>query len=130
MSGGHFNYDNDRACHEIYGWGVSADYGTRGFEQSKIARKLNPLEDLVISELVFDVFCLLHSYDWYASGDTCEETYRDDVRRFKKKWLKSLPQSYVKELVNGEVTRLKDEIFKAIGIDDDTNLEDNNGIQT
>lgn len=127
MSGGHFNYDNDRACNEIFGWGVSADYGTRGFEQSKIARKLNPLEDLVISEIVFDVFCLLHSYDWYCSGDTCEETYREDVKRFKKKWLKSLPQSYVKELVNGEVTRLKDEIFKAISIDDDTNLEENNG---
>lgn len=126
MSGGHFNYDNDRACNEIFGWGVSADYGTRGFEQSKLARRMNPLDDLVISELVFDVFCLLHSYDWYTSGDTCEETYRKDVKRFKKKWLKSLPKSHIKEIVNDETSRLRDELYKAFIIDDETNLEETN----
>lgn len=121
MSGGHFNYDNDRACNEIFGWGVSADYGTEGFEQSKLARRINPLEDLVISELVFDVFCLLHSYDWYRSGDTCEETYRDDVKRFKQKWLKSLPKTHIKEIVNDETARLRDELYKSFDIEEDTN---------
>jgi hypothetical protein len=117
MSGGHFNYNNDRACSEIFGWRVSADYGTEGFKQSKIARRMNPLEDLVISELVFDVFCLLHSYDWYVSGDNCEETYREDVKRFKEKWLKSLSNSHLKEIVNDETSRLRDELYKAFNIE-------------
>ena len=115
MSGGHFNYSNDTLCHEIFGWGVSANYGERGFAQSKLARKFNPLEDLVISELVFDVFCLLHSFDWYSSGDTCEETYREDVARFKKKWLKQIPKSTIKEIVNDETSRLRDELYNAFG---------------
>ena len=124
MSGGHFDYRNDNLCHDIYGWGVSANYGAKGFEQSKIARRINPFEDLVISEIIFDVFCLLHSYDWYQSGDTCKETYRADVERFKKKWLNTLPQSYIQEVVDGEVTRLRDEIYKTFGIDEKTKLED------
>lgn len=124
MSGGHFNYSNDALCSEIYGWRISADYGEHGFKQSKLARRLNPLEDLVISELVFDVFCLLHSFDWYKSGDTCEETYRKDVKRFKEKWLKSLSKSYIKEIVNDETSRLRDELYEAFNIDDETNLEE------
>ena len=121
MSGGHFNYTNDRVCDEIFGWTVRADYGDEGFAQSKIARKLNPLEDLVISEIVFDVFCLLHSYDWYASGDTCEETYREDVKRFKEKWLKSLSKLHMREIVNEETSRLRDELFKAFNIEKEEN---------
>lgn len=121
MSGGHFNYANDRACNEIFGWAISADYGDEGFAQSKIARKLNPLEDLVISEIVFDVFCLLHSYDWYASGDTCEETYREDVKRFKEKWLKSLSKLHMREIVNEETSRLRGELFKAFNIEKEEN---------
>ena len=91
MSGGHFDYSNDRCCKEIFGWSFTPDYGDRGISQSEAARKLDPLEDKVISELVWDVFCLLHSFDWYASGDTSEEQYRHDVQRFKKKWLKTIP---------------------------------------
>ena len=47
----------------------------------------DPLEDREISELVYDVFCLLHSYDWYKEADTSEDTYRKDVKYFKDKWL-------------------------------------------
>lgn len=118
MSGGHFDYENDRLCENIYGYSVFPNYGEKGFAQSKKARRINPLEDLVISELVFDVFCLLHSYDWYKSGDTCEETYRDDVKRFKKKWLTSLSQSHIKEVVNDEIFRLRDELYKAFDIEE------------
>lgn len=117
MSGGHFSYQNDNLCYEMFGWGLSPNYGDRGFEQSKLARKRNPLEDLVISELVFDVFCLLHSYDWYASGDTCKETYQADVKRFKDKWLKQLPETYVREIIDDEITSLRDELYQAFNID-------------
>ena len=118
MSGGHFNYQNDRLCHEIFGWGVSPDYGDKGFEKSKIARRINPLEDLVLSELVFDVFCILHSFDWYQSCDTCEETYQKDVKRFKDKWLKLLPQEKIKEIADDELEAVRERLYSAFCLDE------------
>ena len=123
MSGGHFNYENDRLCHEIYGWHIDPNYGNKGFNQSKIARSIDPLEDLVISELVFDVFCLLHSYDWYKSGDTCDDTYRNDIKRFKKKWLKTLPASRITEIVEDETNRLREKLYNAFNIEGGDALE-------
>ena len=106
MSGGTWNYANDTLAGDIFGWGVSVDYGLNR-EEHKIsamrARKADPLEDKELSELVFDVFCLLHSYDWYNSADTGEDTYRADVKAFKDKWLK-----------RSENQRIKDEIDKTL----------------
>ena len=113
MSGGRFDYSNDHLCHEIFGWGVSANYGEMGFGQSKIARRLDPLDDILLSELVFDVFCVLHSYDWWQSGDTCEDTYRKDVQRFKDKWLKQLSEERIKEIVDDELNVVRGRLYNA-----------------
>lgn len=113
MSGGHFDYSNDHLCHDIFGWEVSADYGEAGFKQSKIARRLDPLDDILLSELVFDVFCVLHSYDWWQSGDTGEATYRKDVQRFKDKWLKQLPEERIKEIIDDELNVTRGRLYNA-----------------
>lgn len=113
MSGGHFNYSNDDLCHDIYGWSISPDYGERGFKQSMIARHLDPLNDILLSELVFDVFCVLHSYDWWQSGDTCEDTYRKDVQRFKDKWLKQLPKERIEEIIDDELNVVRGRLHNA-----------------
>lgn len=106
MSGGVWNYTNDTLAGDIFGWGLDVDYGLNR-EEHKIsamqARKADPLEDKELSELVFDVFYLLHSYDWYTSADTGEATYRADVKAFKDKWLK-----------RSEAQRIKDEIEKTL----------------
>lgn len=87
MSGGRWNYMQSTLANEVFDWRLSVDYGDDGRAQSKYARKLNPMGDHDISELVWDVFCLLQSRDWCLSGDTCEETYLKDVKAFKEKWL-------------------------------------------
>ena len=115
MSGGHFNYQNDSLCEEIFG--IYPNYGDRGFSRSAQARRKNPFKDFIISELVYDVFCLLHSFDWYESGDTGEEDYREDVMRFKDKWLATQPSARVKEIVDDEIIRLRDELYKSFNID-------------
>lgn len=56
-------------------------------EREKIARKRNVMCDRQLSELVYDIACLLHSLEWAQSGDTSYESYNADVRKFKKKWL-------------------------------------------
>jgi hypothetical protein len=116
MSGGHWYHSNDSACHEIFDWKLSPDYGQQGFEQAMAARKLNPLEDKQLSELCWDMFCLLHSYDWYASGDTGEERYREDVKYFKDKWLNVNHEDRVKQEIDKCITETKEELYATFNI--------------
>ena len=113
MSGGHFNYANDNLFHDIYGWGIYPDYGDRGFSQSNLARRLDPFEDMIISELIFDVFCLIHSYDWYASADTGEADYREDVQRFKEKWLQHIPEERIREIIDDELPHTRERLYQS-----------------
>ena len=88
MSGGRWNYIQSTLANDLFDWRLSLDYGDDGRRQSKHARRLNPMGDREISEIVWDVLCLVQSRDWNLSGDTCDETYMKDVKAFKEKWLK------------------------------------------
>lgn len=97
MSGGHFNYVNDSLCDEVTG--VYPDYDLSGedhAERAKASSTLNKLEDKEISEIVYDIFCILHSYDWYRSGDTGRDDYEKDVKAFKEKWIKKKDSTHAR----------------------------------
>ena len=109
MSGGKWDYINDRVANELFGYYLDVDYGLADDDVSysrKLARKINPLEDKLLSELVFDVLCLLHSYDWYASGDNC-----------KRKWLKGVSKDLVTTIVEEEFARTKEELLESLVCD-------------
>lgn len=83
MSGGHFNYANNTVQWEMDGkW-----------------------EDEEINELFYDLFCadlwdgrnggLATALDFWLSSDICEETYREYVAAFKKKWFNRTPEDRV-----------------------------------
>jgi len=115
MSGGYFNYLNDNAAREIFGWELEITYGVESLQkEAKQAAKDNPLEDHEISELVYDVFCLLHSYDWYKACDTGYEAYQKDVAFFKNKWLKVTPSERMDRLTDRAIERIKDAAQKEI----------------
>ena len=124
MSGGYFDYDNDRAARSIFDWGVEIDYwlGDGRYYKTSVrtARKLNPLEDREISELAFDMFCLIHSFDLYKSGDTDEEQYRKDLEYFKQKWLKHTPLQRTKTEIEKSVSELREELLKQFGAWEET----------
>lgn len=89
MSGGHWDYQNDSLANAIYQH-CYPDYDLadeRVKELSIIARKENPLGDKDLSMLLYDLLCVLHSCDWYRSGDIDKEQYKKDVQYFKEKWL-------------------------------------------
>lgn len=103
MSGGRFNYADNVAKNEIFDWsGVCT----------------NVFEDREISELVWDMFKLIHDYDWYASGDTSEEDYLKSKANFKKKWLDN-KNVRVRRIIDESVERLRQELYKTYGIKDD-----------
>lgn len=115
MSGGHWSYENDRLAHEIFSWNMDPNYGERGFSQAKFARKMNPLEDKQLSEMLWDMLCLLHSYDWYASGDTGEDTYQEDVAYFKKKWLNVPSEELVSREIEKSLEEVRDDLQQIFG---------------
>lgn len=96
MSGGHFDYDDSRLKHTIFGW---AD------------RPHNVFEDMEISELVWDVLELIHDYDWYASADTCKETYLKAKKKFKEKWFGDR-DIRIKRIIDEAINDVRKELYE------------------
>lgn len=110
MSGGYFNYNNDNAARDIFGSEVEIKCNlSKRQEDAKAVAKDNPLEDREISELAYDLFCLLHSYDWYKSSDTSFGDYKNDVEFFKTKWLYGGRTKRINFLVDRAIERIKNE---------------------
>lgn len=103
MSGGRFDYVDSRLKNEIFGW---------------TDEPRNVFEDREISELVWDVLDLIHDFDWYASGDTCKETYLKAKEAFKKKWFSNRGVR-VRRIVDDALKQCKDELYETFALGDD-----------
>ena len=103
MSGGHFEYADSRLKNEIFGWSDKPS---------------NVFEDREISELVWDVLDLIHDYDWYASGDTCKETYLKAKAEFKKKWFSNRGVR-VKGIIDDAINEVRTELYETFGFNAD-----------
>ena len=101
MSGGRFNYADERAMNEIFGYFVSDEEPLQ-----------NIFEDKEITELVYDVFNLIHDYDWYASGDTSKEKYIKSKQKFKKKWFKDKNEERAKRIIDESIGNLRKEMYE------------------
>lgn len=103
MSGGHFDYVDSRLKSEIFGW---------------TDRAHDVFEDREISELVWDVLDLIHEYDWYKSGDNCEEKYLKAKAKFKKKWFSNRGVR-IRNIVDAAIADCKAELYKTFGFDEE-----------
>lgn len=100
MSGGHFGYIDNRCKDEIFGWTDAPK---------------NVFEDREISELIWDVFGLIHEFDWYYSGDTDKDTYLKAKAEFKKKWLKNSGVR-VRRIIDNAIEEARQELYETYGI--------------
>ena len=114
MSGGHWDYKNDD--YNIYGF--YASYGERGFNNAKLAKKKNPFEDREMSELIWDVFCVINSADYYFSGDTGEEQYKADIKYFKDKWLGKTQEERVRREIEDGIEDLRKDLYEEFKIEE------------
>lgn len=103
MSGGHWNYMDMSLRNEM-------------FDYADDVRTTNPLEDAEISQIVFELFDLMHNFDWYKSGDTEEETYLEAKKKFKDKWLrnKHYTRDVLKLIIEQEFEDKRDEVLKML----------------
>lgn len=72
-----------------------------------------------------DLCELLHDLEWWQSCDYSEETYRESVKKFKKKWFKQTKIDVQKQ-IESEFERTKNELFKEFDYLNDER-EENNG---
>lgn len=110
MSGGYFDYKDDYAKSEIFGY----EYDYRD-------AKKNVFQDDEISELVWDVFGLIHDFDWYKSGDTDEQDYIKSKSDFKKKWFDSDKKTRVKRIIDNRIELLKKQLYKTWDVGENKN---------
>lgn len=103
MSGGYFQYIDSNLKSQIFGWTDKPD---------------NEFQDVEITELVWNVLDLIHDFDWYMSGDTCEETWLKKKAEFKKKWFQSERKDRIKRIVDDALKDTKEELYKTFDLED------------
>lgn len=98
MSGGHFDCDYD--YFKMHDWA------------KRIQQDGNPL----FADLLRDVGNLLHSYDWWKSGDTSREDWLKDWKAFLNKWT----GSSVKDLSDKQIEDyVRYMVYESFGVPED-----------
>lgn len=95
MSGGHWNYKDEELKDEMFNYSE---------------KPTNVLNDIELSELVWDILNLLHDYDWFVSGDTGEEDWLASKVAFKKKWLSGSRNDRLEKLIEKRLQEVSDEL--------------------
>lgn len=103
MSGGHFEHRDISLKNEMFGYGSE--------------KWSNVFEDREISELVWDLLDLIHTFDYYICDDIGKEQYLEEKKKFKNKWLKNSGVR-VRRIVDESIHSLKEELYKTYGINE------------
>ena len=123
MSGGFFEYKDSSLARDIFGWDIDFDYNLadKDIEKNRAkVRKRNVFEDKEISEMIYDIFCIIHSYDWYTCGDTGPEDYRGDVKYFKDKWFGNTDSERIKLEIDKCTAEIRAELLNEFGLKEET----------
>lgn len=67
--------------------------------------------DRQLDEMMKDLCELLHDLEWWQSCDYSEDTYRESVKKFKKKWFKQTKIDVQKQ-IESEFEKTKNELLK------------------
>lgn len=89
MSGGSYNYMYSRIEYEYAG----------------------KMHDSQLNAMMNDLCELLHDLEWWQSCDCSEETYRESVKKFKKKWFRQTKIDVQKQ-IESEFEKKKNELLK------------------
>jgi len=92
--------------------------GSYEYISYKLEEASNYARDLEIKELLKDLAEVLHADEWAYDGDTSEESYKEALAKFKKKWFKDDRSDRLKVIVDKEIDNLKKEIYDMIGVCD------------
>lgn len=105
MSRGNWNYINETLAMEMFSptdndWG--SDIDVNAFPKG------DPLEDIELSSILYDMFKVMYIYDSYVSGDCGKGSYNKIKKQFKDKWLntKNL-ENTLYELIDFKTSKMR-----------------------
>lgn len=92
--------------------------GSRNYIFSAIADNLvGRMYDAELDDLMADISALAYEVEWWDSGDTDEERYREVVKKFKKKWFGADRNERLKGYIDEKLAELKSDMYTMIGVD-------------
>lgn len=112
MSRGYFDYHNIVLWERLF---PSCYHNTPG--QTKIARRDDPMEDKLLSELVYDIMGVLNDLDSYKSGDISEAEYREVTEAFRAKWFDITNEDLLRREIENNLIEAKENLYKSFGLD-------------
>ena len=118
MSGGHFDYFHDKITQQIFDWNVDAYYNLGSEEQCRgavIARRMDLLNDVELSEMLYDLTCVLKAHDWWRSGDCGAECYNEAKQYFKEKWFGKTQRQRIEAQVDKAVRQFRRDVNDIFG---------------
>lgn len=101
MKGGSFDYIDQQLKHELF---------------DRVDKPNNVFEDRELSELVWDVFDLIHAYDCYHCNESKSGSFIKAKTRFKDKWLTS-QRIRVKRIIDDAMSQVRDELYQTYAQD-------------
>ena len=117
MSGGRFSYKEQSLCYSVFNYDIQVLYDLAGekAETNRLrAMRDNPLGDKRVSALIYDVLSLLHSYDYYVSGDTSKDCYINDLNYIRSKYLKIQSDKVLEDYVESRCSEIKEQILSEL----------------
>lgn len=110
MSGGHFDYLYSTVQDRLFNtWGDDE-------QNRRLALHKNPFHDLEITEMVFDLCKLLYELEWYESGDTDEDDYEEERKKFRQKWLDGKRSVRTKRTIDTAINAAREDLYRTFGI--------------
>lgn len=74
----------------------------------------NNMHDIELDDLIKDLIPLLHELEWWQSGDTREENYRAEVKKFKEKWFGTERVDRLKGYIDENIEKTKNTLYGLI----------------
>lgn len=90
--------------------GGAYDYKFEEIRDTYVGR----MHDIELDKLMKDLVVLLKALEWWRSGDTGQETYREAVSIFKEKWLGISQEERVTRLIEDSLGEVEDKLKEAL----------------
>ena len=71
--------------------------------------------DAEMNDLIKDLCEVLHSLEWWQSGDGSEDRYRNTLTKFKAKWFKGNRKVRLKGYIDEQIGIVRSQLYSLIG---------------
>ena len=83
----------------------------------------NEMQDREMNDLVVDLSEVFHDLEWWQSGDSSEAVYREQVKKFKDKWLHQSAESRIANYIDEELEETRKRLYNMLSIPTDSGEE-------